>query len=471
MPNAPIFSELGSTGLNQWGGHIREEYLRELIGVRGMKVFREMSNDDIIGACLFAITTFAGQTDWMVKTVDQTPNNQDAEKKEFLETALFKDMQEPFTMILSEILTMLIYGFAPMEIVYKKRGGPDTGNLNEKSNYTDGRIGWRKWPIRAQETVDRWQFEQKSGEVEGFWQKTNDRKPVFIPSEKFLHFRTSLHRGNPEGRSILRNAYIKWWRRRRLEELEGIGVERNVAGLPVLTGPEGVDFWNPHDEDAQFKAREAQKLVTNIRVDEQMGVVLPFGWELELLAAAGAASKADTSAIITRYDQRIAMTMFADMILIGHEAVGSKALSVTKQKGFSKAVTSFLDIIRDVINMSAVPRLWELNGWPIERLPYVDHGEVEDIDLAELGEYLKNLTAAGIPLLPNTNLEEYTHTAAHLPAPPEGFEERAKTLEAEEAERMEMEQEFTRELAEMKAKPVPGQPGPAKPQPKPRPAE
>ena len=48
--------EQGKTGLNRWGGNISEEFLPELRGIEGVKVYREMSdNDDIIGAVLFAI--------------------------------------------------------------------------------------------------------------------------------------------------------------------------------------------------------------------------------------------------------------------------------------------------------------------------------------------------------------------------------------------------------------------------------
>ena len=36
------FSEIGRTGLNRWGGHVHEEFLRELQGSQGTKAYREM---------------------------------------------------------------------------------------------------------------------------------------------------------------------------------------------------------------------------------------------------------------------------------------------------------------------------------------------------------------------------------------------------------------------------------------------
>ena len=37
---------------------------------------------------------------------------------------------------------------------------------------------------------------------------------------------------NPEGRSILRNAYFSWYFEKKIAEIEGIGIARDLAGLP-----------------------------------------------------------------------------------------------------------------------------------------------------------------------------------------------------------------------------------------------
>ena len=51
--------------------------------------------------------------------------------------------------------------------------------------------------------------------------------------EKCLLFRTQTHKNNPEGRSILRNAYRSWYFKKRIEEIEGVGIERDLAGIPI----------------------------------------------------------------------------------------------------------------------------------------------------------------------------------------------------------------------------------------------
>ena len=136
-----------------------------------------------------------------------------------------------------------------------------------------------------------------------------------IPIDKALLFRTKSRKNNPEGKSILRNAYRSWYFKRRIQEIEGIGVERDLAGYPVIYAPEGYDIWS-EDEAATAIRASLEGMVRSVRRDESEGLVLPYGYELKLLSTGGA-RQFDTNAIINRYDTRIAMTVLADFILSG----------------------------------------------------------------------------------------------------------------------------------------------------------
>jgi len=49
-------AEIGRIGQKRYGGVFYEEFLRELQGIKGIKTYREMAdNDDTVGAILFAI--------------------------------------------------------------------------------------------------------------------------------------------------------------------------------------------------------------------------------------------------------------------------------------------------------------------------------------------------------------------------------------------------------------------------------
>ena len=69
-------------------------------------------------------------------------------------------MSESWPAMLSQILSFLPFGFAYCEIVYKKRQGPDQKDSRRKSKYSDGKVGWRKIALRAQETLWDWEFDR-----------------------------------------------------------------------------------------------------------------------------------------------------------------------------------------------------------------------------------------------------------------------------------------------------------------------
>lgn len=64
------FIEIGSSGLRRSGGTINEEFLPNLQGVKGFKVFREMrDNDPVIGAMLYAIDKVVTRLEWRVEEI------------------------------------------------------------------------------------------------------------------------------------------------------------------------------------------------------------------------------------------------------------------------------------------------------------------------------------------------------------------------------------------------------------------
>ena len=409
------FLEIGTSGLKHWGGVLDEEFLRELRGPSGVKVYREMAkNDAVIGASLFAYTTLAKEVTFQV---DPAPSGgrRGEEIAEFVRGALFDDMAISWRDLLGEIFSFLTYGWAYLEVVYKRRTG-EAGEVT--SRFDDRRIGWQKWAIRGQDTLVGWVLDEHGG-VQGMTQAAAPHyQSVTIPIEKSLLFRTLLERNNPEGVSILRTAYQSFYYKRRLQIVRGIGIERDLAGLPVMTPPEGLDIWNANDANAVTLKTAAERIVRNIRRDEHEGVIKPFGWTLELLAAAGG-RQLDITEVIAQLNAEIAMSMMTDFLLVGHEKIGARSLATDKRAVFSHAAASFLDTICEVINRFAIPALVRLNGWPTELAPRLSHGPVAEIELAELTAFIEKAAGAGL-LFPDEGLERHLRARALLPPPPEG---------------------------------------------------
>ena len=410
-PQSVALDELGSSGLKRSGqrGLVYEEFLPQLQDERARKVYREMrDNDPTVGAVLYAIEMLIRQAEWRVE-------GEDEDLVEFIESCL-TDMSHSWEDFLAEVLSMLTYGWAWTEIVYKRRLGPDQKDPSKRSQYNDGKIGWRKLPLRSQDSLSEWIFDEEGG-VQAMQQMAPpDYKIVEIPIERSLLFRTGLHKGNPEGRSILRSAYRPWLFKKRIEEIEGIGVERDLAGMPVIyrTG-----------EIASVYDAELKKILRNVRRDEQEGVLLPLAYDdkgnkmltFELLSSAGS-RQLDVNAIIDRYDKRIAMTCLADFILLGQQAVGSFALASSKTELFAVAIGTILKSIASVFNLYAIPRLIAVNGLvPKEPkdMPKLVPGDVESPDLMQLGAYITALAGAGATLFPDEELESHLRKLADLP--------------------------------------------------------
>lgn len=407
------YKEIGRIGQKRYGGFFFEEFLRELQGRKGVETYREMAdNDDVIGSILFAVEMLIRQAAWNIQPGGA--EKADEEAAEFVESCM-DDMQDTWTDTISEILSFLTYGWSYHEIVYKRRCGKNSdARLNSK--YDDGLIGWAKLPIRSQETLYQWEYDDNDNLI-GMTQMPPPNFGLYtIPIEKALLFRTKSRKNNPEGRSVLRNAYRSWYFKRRIQEIEGIGIERDLAGFPVLSAPEGMNIWDTDDPDMAAAYAGAEAIVKNVRRDSMEGLVKPSNWTFELVSTGGR-RQFDTNAIIERYDTRMAMTVLADFIFLGHQSVGSFALSSDKTELFSMAIGAYLDIICEVFNNQAIPRLINLNGEHFKGItdyPRMEHGDIEDEDIEKLAAYIKDLTGIGV-LTPDSQLEDFVREAANLP--------------------------------------------------------
>lgn len=419
--------ELGRIGQHRYGIHghasvFMEEFLPQLQGLKGIETYTEMAdNDATVGAVLFAIENLMRNADFNIEPGGE--NAKDKEAAEFIESCM-NDMEETWQEFLSECLSFITYGWSYHEICYKRRVGKTSSPITN-SKYADGLIGWRKLPIRAQDTLFGWEYKDGTDDLIGMTQQPPpDFEKVTIPIEKALHFKTRSRKGNPEGRSILRTAYRAWYFKKRLEEIEGYGMERDLAGFPVLYAP--FDIWAEDMEGdntiANAKA-EAERIVSSIRRDALEGLVLPGdqadgskGWKLELLASSGK-RQFDTNQIIDRYDKRIATSVLADFVMLGQQQVGSFALADSKTKIFALSIGSYLEVICEVFNNQAIPRLIDMNGdhfRGITDYPKMKHGDIDEQDIQQFATAISSLVGAGV-LVPDEEMEQEIRRVLKLP--------------------------------------------------------
>jgi hypothetical protein len=412
MAKTMDFSVLGVSGLKQSGGYLFEEKLAELRGHRGPMLYREMAeNSPVIGGVLHAMKTWMAAVPWRVEPAGEHSAEADS-WAEFVDSNL-QDMSHTWTGVLRESLSLLDYGWALAEIVYKRRSGP-SDDPSKNSAFTDGLVGWRKLAFRAQDTLDHWQFDQDQG-LRGFWQRPPmgvsfgdlpafSRGSAFIPIEKCLLFRSQTTNGSPEGKSALRNSVIPYLHARRIEDIEAIGIERDLSGYPVMEVPEDLLVGSGGDPDALAMLTQMQNVVRNVRRDELEGLVIPCevgqdgkptGYKFRLLSTGGQRA-IDIDKTKRRYSQEMAMSLLAEFILVGMDKGGSYALHDSKTDAFALSLRSILENVADVFNRFGVTRLCKLNGCPPELIPKMRHGDIAAPPLKDISAYVQQLASAGM---------------------------------------------------------------------------
>jgi len=429
------FREISTTGLDHSSGYIREEFLRVLQGERGRKIYREMAdNSPIVGGLLLAIQMLIRKVEWRVDVslIGEDLGKSDTEledARKWLDGVLFHDQEDSWDDIIMEVLSCLTYGWAYFETTFKLRLGMHQNSIERRSIYDDGKIGVRRIKIRAQDTLDKWEID-KNGTILGLWQQIpNTSMRVFIPMEKSMLFRPSLYKGNPEGRSILRNAYRPWYFGKKIEEIEAIGVERDLTGLPVVRIPN--ELLAADDAASQAVVAKYVQLARDIRLNSEGGVVIasdPFinddgsytsapAIDVTLLSTSGT-RVINTVDVVNRYDTRIALSVLADFLLLGLSGKGSSgsfALSKEKTNMFIDSVSGWLEMIATPFNKKLIPQLWEFNNFDPHTQPVLTAGRLQPVDLAVLGEYVQKLSGAGMPLFPDSDLNEYLRRVSGLP--------------------------------------------------------
>ena len=420
-----FYVEAGNTGLKVFGGYVIEEFEPNLRGLRGARMMREMwDTDPTIGAIIFVISQAIRKVQWHLSPADQSLPSLLAQ--EFFESTM-ADMDHTWDDFMSEVMSMFIWGYAPFEIVLKIRNGADAKDPRYRSRFNDGMIGIRKLAMRSQETILRWIMDADNNDILGVVQIPWTGGIRTIPAEKMLLFRTISFRNNPEGRSLMRNAYRPYYFRKRMEEIEAIGIERDLAGLPVLKIPAELIAAANSGSDPKAAATLAayKNMIINIRRNTQEGVVIPGDcdahgkplFDLTLLHSGGQ-RQFDTSTIINRYTQLIATTVMADFLLLGHTSRGgSQALGTSKVDMFYSAIEGMVQNIVSTLNSQLIPLLGTLNGIPSKNWPQFYSDKAEQVDLGKLGAFINALAASGMQLFPNPNLEEYLYQVAGLPEP------------------------------------------------------
>lgn len=371
-----------------------DDLIPALRGHHGIRKYREMrDNDPVIGAILASIEMLSRGAKWKFAA---SSRSKAAREGAAFAQSIFDDMELTFDDFLTDAMSMLPYGFSLFEIV-----------LNRTKS---GGVGIAKLAPRPQWTIESFTYPTtNSGTIDGVVQQTT-RGTIKIPASRLLHLRATSSNNDPYGRSILRNAYRSYVYVTHITEYEAIAIERELNGLPVGRIPADYMKSDASPEKILF-FNKMKEILRDVKKNEQGYVIIPSDVyededgkpsavrmvDFELLASKGTRD-IDTGKTVVRHQQDIARTVMADFLMLGQNDRGSFAMSKSKSDIFVKAMRSFLNAICAPINKQLLPMLWELNGLPENTRPTLVYENLAAVDLAELGLFIKNISAAGADL-------------------------------------------------------------------------
>jgi len=377
MATGPDVNESGKTGLLAFAGQVQEAYTPVLNWPDAYKVYNEMRRrDPTIRTLWNALILFARTATWYAEAGGKADGDKRA--ADFVESCL-EDMSHTVEDAVEDALSAVLFGWSWLEVVYKRRAGPEAAVA---SQYSDKAVGWRKWAMRRQSSFWQWEFDETGGVQALVQMPAPTYEQIRIPIEKSLHFTSQRDGGNPEGFPLLESIYETWYYLKNYQIIQGIGWQRTFVGLPVFEFEE-----KPQADDLAAVQTVGQALT----VDEKQFVSVPTGVKFRLESAQNSGAEALLNTI-KYYRLLMLQTTLADFIDLGTGQTGSWALGSDKSQLFLMAVDGYLDRVATVINLFGVPRLMGYNPFPgMAAMPRVAHSRVEKPALGQLGNWLQQV--------------------------------------------------------------------------------
>jgi len=327
---------IGTAGLQNLGGRIQEEYDRLLTNWSdAIDFYLEMRDDITLSTLMSAMTLPLLAAEFDVEAASDSLV--DVAARDWLWDAMNNMHQQSWRSHVQDMLEAPSFGWSLAEIVLQKR--------------KDGRLWIRNLDPRGQETLNRWWFDEFDHTV-AFEQRDPDTGRIAkIPMEKAVHMTFGGRKGNPQGRGMFRVLFRTWRFIKNLENLEGIGLERNVGGMPIATLPP-----EPLSEGDLTKLQDA---LTNLRMDEALSLIVPDGLSIDPYT--GSINMAPMGVVIDRKKKEILMLGFAQFIMLGMSQVGTQALVKGSQDFFTLGLEAIQQQMLESWNGQLVPFLFRFN--------------------------------------------------------------------------------------------------------------
>lgn len=433
--NSPAnMKKIGTSGSAVFGGYVvSNESDATMRGAQRYKTLSELlANVSIVAAGVRYFLNLVAKPEWQVEAAEAAGGEEAAE---FLQSVL-EETDTAWHRVVRAASMYKFWGFGVQEWTAKIRD--------------DGKIGLLDVEKRGQRTIERWDT-GPHGEILGCWQNHPETgEELYLPRSKILYLLDDSIEDGPEGLGLLRHCADPGKRLRRIQELEMIGFETDLRGIPIGRAPlaairQAQDAGKLSEDKAAELLAPLKGVIENHVRTHEYGLLLdsltyasegetstPSGvrqWDLNVLKG-GSVVMPNANEAIMRITSEIARVLGVDWLLLGTDGKGSLALARDKSQQFGLIVDSAIKEIRQQVERDIVRPLWVLNGFPKETMPKLKVAQIQYRDIEQVTGALVDLAQSGAMIAPDDPVidavRELLGLPAHIPyIPPEDREARA----------------------------------------------
>lgn len=398
-------SEIGTTAQTISDGYVANDDPDPAMQTNArFTIYNRMVNDiTIIAASVRLFLHLISKSNWSVipaKDADGEVLPGAQEMADLLDN-MRQDIAGSWPRTIRRIAMFIFIGYSVHEWTAKRR---DDGNI------TIGKIGHR-----PQSSIFRWDMEEDT-DVRGVWQRLANGREVLIPRAKMIYAVDDALTDHPEGTGLFRHLRRATKRLKAFEDLEEVGYENDLRGIPVASIPMG-----EIDQKAKKMGAGAAAYISRVKApfmkfvkghvrNKKQGMLIDSAtyrstdearspssvrkWLVELLQGEGGAFDPISNAI-KRIKEEIALALGTEHLLIGQDGAGSLALSKTKTGTFYLTMIAVMQELVDIMQRDWRDPIWEMNGFPEELKPTLAAEEIRDEDIEKITSALAKLVQAG----------------------------------------------------------------------------
>jgi hypothetical protein len=203
----------------------------------------------------------------------------------------------------------------------------------------------RKLATRPPWTISEINTDPRDGGLLGIRQLHHQINDPGIPVSQLVFYVWGKEGANWTGRSMLRSCYRPWLIKDRVIRVGAINIERNGAGVPVITAPAGA---------TKGQIGMLEDLARKIRAGDSAGGAIPNGASIALMGVLG--TQPDAVGFMNFLNEEMARSYLQMFQVLGQTQTGSRALGGTFLDFFTWALEAVADWFAAVFNKVVIER-------------------------------------------------------------------------------------------------------------------